>query len=156
MTSTHVYCFFGLGAIERHPSERLPLEEANFQYSTEDPWETPDTTIAWETPDTTIAWETPTPTTPPPATRPPTMTPPPTNPPPTEPPNRCYVYGTCEDFAVGFTHSLSVDDCLDFCRLTSLCNWFTQDNDQELCIAFQSCYEFSESACPDCVSGDRR
>ena len=44
--------------------------------------------------------------------------------------------------------------CLDFCRITNGCNYFSFYDNTKACFAFDNCVDFSVDTCADCISGD--
>ena len=68
----------------------------------------------------------------------------------------CFVEGECTNsFYVAATDTDDIQGCLDFCRDSPGCNFFTHYNVSSGCFAFQNCVEFTAADCADCVSGDQ-
>ena len=67
----------------------------------------------------------------------------------------CGVPGQCIDVALGGTKASSVDACVIFCNADPNCNFWTFNQDSDLCMTFPGCKEVDEVACPSCVYGER-
>ena len=69
----------------------------------------------------------------------------------------CYKQGECVggnvvDLMPG---EQTYDECLDFCKSTANCNYFTMNQDTLVCLAFDSCPILDANICLDCHSGEK-
>ena len=139
---------------------------------------TPKPTTKLKTEPSTPEPTTPEPTTRETSTRRPTTKPstPPTRPEPTTPtrftwptstwsptesttppdwPKVCYEKGECLfSNLLDVTHATSAERCLQDCKTTDGCQWFTyKEHDGSVCELFESCEYFSNDDCDNCISG---
>ena len=55
---------------------------------------------------------------------------------------------------MGLFSSSSSYECLDHCKGTAGCNYFTQYETDAVCFAFRDCPTFAEGFCSQCISGE--
>ena len=48
-----------------------------------------------------------------------------------------------------------LQECLDLCRETDFCSYWTVYQDENLCFLFQDCIEYGVDTCEDCYSGPK-
>ena len=71
----------------------------------------------------------------------------------TESPLVCYEKGEClYSNLVDVTYPSSVEECLQHCRRTERCQWFTYKF-FESCELFESCEYLSDNECNNCITG---
>ncbi len=44
-------------------------------------------------------------------------------------------------------------ECLDSCKDTIECAWYTFDSDDNICFMWKNCQNLTEANCPSCISG---
>ena len=69
---------------------------------------------------------------------------------------QCWVKGECQGNLILTKPLETQEECLDLCKTTEGCKWFTFVNQTEqFCILLHDCTSLDESA-SDCVSGEER
>ena len=67
----------------------------------------------------------------------------------------CFVPGECtESFFTDIEEDSNPVDCLNFCKETHDCGYFTHYSDTSFCFALTNCAQFSNTTCSVCVSGE--
>jgi hypothetical protein len=67
----------------------------------------------------------------------------------------CFVVGECTGApSVGFSIEDNVSDCLNYCKETGNCNYFTYSTEDDICFLMEDCDLISNGECSSCVSGD--
>ena len=67
----------------------------------------------------------------------------------------CFVPGECRDsITLGLFSSSSSVECLNQCKGTAGCRYFTHFEADDVCFAFQNCPTFAEGFCSQCTSGE--
>ena len=74
-----------------------------------------------------------------------------------EPPApQCWVQGQCQGNLIQTKPVETQEECLDQCKSTKGCKWFTFSNDPEpFCLLFRDCPNLDET-CSGCISGEQR
>ena len=74
---------------------------------------------------------------------------------PTESPHVCYEDGEClYSNLIDVTYPSSAEECLQHCRRTDRCQWFTfKTHGGSFCELFESCEYLSDNECTNCVTG---
>ena len=68
---------------------------------------------------------------------------------------QCFVPGECiQSNLVSVESTQSAEMCLDLCKNTDNCQWFTYIAYASLCELLQDCPQLDESNCAECVSGE--
>ena len=77
------------------------------------------------------------------------------SPSPTESPHVCYEDGEClYSNLIDVTYPSSAEECLQHCRRTDRCQWFTfKTHGGSFCELFESCEYLSDNECTNCVTG---
>ncbi len=57
----------------------------------------------------------------------------------------CNIPGTCLGNELDFTVTNTPEECLEFCRSTQGCYFFTHDSSIDMCIAFEDCPEVGKA-----------
>jgi len=66
----------------------------------------------------------------------------------------CNLNGQCDGHFLGSEVTSDISDCIYFCRETKDCEWFTWNQEKEICVALSDCPYLDESK-PDTISGQR-
>ena len=67
----------------------------------------------------------------------------------------CFVPGECQDsISIGVVQESTPEQCLDECKATDDCQYFSHYQDNAICILLLDCVELSDDNCVDCISGD--
>ena len=67
----------------------------------------------------------------------------------------CFVPGECTDSnLIKAEISATVELCLDVCKNTENCGWFTYVTYAGLCEIFENCGLLDPANCADCISGE--
>ncbi len=64
---------------------------------------------------------------------------------------KCDIPGLCLGNEIDFTVTDSPEECLEFCRITQGCFWFTFDSSIDMCIAFEDCPEVGKISKSECL-----
>ena len=73
-----------------------------------------------------------------------------------EPENDVLIVGECiGDFMHAVEEIPSKEDCLNICKDTKHCKWFTYTKSLSTCLLMASCQTLDET-CQDCTSGEYR
>jgi len=67
----------------------------------------------------------------------------------------CWIQGECVGTIDHFEKTESKEDCLNLCKTTLGCRWFTFWEPSSPCFLFKNCPTFDDS-CDNCVSGESR
>ena len=68
----------------------------------------------------------------------------------------CFREGACvNSFELGRSLVATAEECLRDCNAVAACSEWTYFDTSKDCALFSSCNAFSDSACSDCVSGDK-
>ena len=69
---------------------------------------------------------------------------------------QCFVPGECTNSAlVNALPAVDVNNCLQLCKNTSDCAWFTFVSYANFCELFSECNELAVDNCADCISGEK-
>jgi len=67
----------------------------------------------------------------------------------------CFVNGECqESISIGVSEESTPESCLNTCKSTANCEFFTHYQDDNICLLLLDCVNLSDSDCTDCISGD--
>jgi len=70
----------------------------------------------------------------------------------------CLIQGQCQGNVISIEASSSKDECLQQCKDTEGCKWFTflaKNEAKDSCILYRDCTTIDES-CSNCISGESR
>ncbi len=66
----------------------------------------------------------------------------------------CEIQGECNGKVVHEHDSVNtIEDCINLCKNTSNCNWFTFHTELSLCSLFETCFDV-DTSCETCISGE--
>ncbi len=65
---------------------------------------------------------------------------------------QCWIPGQCNGAFVDQISAETSQQCLEACQDNQLCQWFTHDSDDSVCILLETCLVL-ESECLTCISG---
>ena len=67
----------------------------------------------------------------------------------------CWVRGECEGTIDRVDEVETLEECLDLCKQSTTCRWFTFYEPSSPCILMKDCTTIDES-CTSCISGEKR